>query len=358
MTHILELAEKLPKDKIKPEILFFTQGPSIDEARKRKIPTHLILKKGRMLFIYELFKFLMNNRFDILHTHTINGNLYGRLAGKLSRVPILLTTIHSHIIDELKGHKVPSIFDHFRYRTDLFLSRWNKALFVVSEGIRERLLKHNIPGNKIYVIENGVDTTKFKPSYETGMAVRKELGIPEKSKVVGIIGRLIPLKNHDIFLCAAKEVLKKVKNVYFLIVGDGPLMNKMQSYVYSLGIAENVIFTGWRTDIERIIPALDILVLCSKIEGHNIAILEAMACEKPVIGSDVSGIHSVIKNNENGVLVPEGDPVALSKAILYLLSHNEKAESIGKAARKYIQERYSIDSMIGAYVNLYEALST
>lgn len=358
MTHVLDLAEKLPKYNIQAEILFFTKGPSIDEARKKKIPVHLILKKGRgLIFLYNLYKFLKKNRYDVLHTHTINGNFYGRLSGKLSNIPVLLTTVHSHIIDELKGLKKPSLLDHFRYRIDLFFARWSKALIVVSENIHERLIGHGIPAKKIYVIENGVDTSKFKPSYQTGIDVRKELGISVKAKVVGIIGRMVPLKNHDFFLDTAKEVLRERENACFLIVGDGPLKNHIQSYAYSLGLREHVIFTGWRNDIERIITALDILVLCSQVEGHNVVILEAMSCEKPVIGTDVRGIHSTIRNNENGVLVPLGDSTALAKAILFLFNNPEKAKSMGDAGRKYIQKKHSIDRMVSAYINLYQDLS-
>lgn len=359
MTHILELAERLPKNEIQPEILFFTKGPSIEKAKKKNIKSHLIIKKGRgLIFLYRLYEFLKTNRYDILHTHTINGNFFGRLAGRFTGIPVLLTTVHSHIIDEIKGMKEPSVFDHFRYKIDLLLSRWNKALVVVSESIRKRLIQHNIPVEKIHVIENGVDTDIFKPSLQTGMAVRKELGIPQEGKVFGLIGRIVPLKNHSIFLQAAKEVLKEVKDAYFLIVGDGTLMEFTQNYAHSLGLGDKVIFTGWRTDIERIIPALDILVLCSQVEGHNIVILEAMACEKPVIGADVRGINSVVTNGENGILVPVGNQNALARAMSYLLNNPEKAKAMGTTARKFIQEKYSIERMVSAYIRLYQSLTT
>jgi glycosyltransferase involved in cell wall biosynthesis len=358
MTHILDLAERLPQNNIQPEILFFTEGPSIEKANKKNIPSHLIIKGGgSLIFLYRLYKFLTTNRYDILHTHTINGNFFGRLAGKIAGVPVLLTTVHSHIIDELKGLKKPSLSDHIRYKIDLFLSRWNKAMVVVAESIQKRLTAHNIPEEKIYVIENGVDTDIFRPSSQICMEVRKELGIPAERKVVGLIGRMVPLKNHSIFLQAAGEVLKEIKNVCFLIAGDGPLKENIQNHALSLGITDKVIFTGWRTDIERIITALDILVLCSQIEGHNIVILEAMSCGKPVIGTDVQGIRSIITDDKNGVLVPEGDSTALAKTISYLLNNPPKAETLGISARNFIKEKYSITRMVADYTNLYQSLT-
>jgi glycosyltransferase involved in cell wall biosynthesis len=355
MTHVLNLAEGLHKENIFPEILFFTEGPSIEEAKKRNISTYLILKKGvGLVFFYRLYRFLKKNRYDILHTHTINANFFGRIAGKISGIKVLLTTVHSHVIDELKGLKKPSIFDHVRYRIDIFLSRWNRFLVVVSEAIREQLINQDIPASKIRVIENGVDINKFKPNFQIGLDVRKELGIPEEAKVVGIIGRIVPLKNHDLFLRSAEKISKNRKDVYFLIVGDGPLLSSIRNYAKSLGLSNRVIFTGWYTDIERIIPALDMLVLCSQVEGHNIVVLEAMACGKPVIGTDVRGIHTMVKHGENGMLVPVDNSTALAKAILYLIENPQVAERMGNTARNYVAEKYDADYMISAYLKLYQ----
>lgn len=358
MTHVLDLAEGVIEANIQAEILFFTDGPSIGEANKRKIPFHIIKKKGfGLVFIAKLYRFLKINRFDILHTHTINGNFYGRIAGKLAGITYLLTTVHSHIIDELKGLKEPSLFDQFRYRIDLFFSRWTSTLVVVAESIRVRLIKERIPVEKINVVENGVDINEFKPSPQIGLEVRKELCIPDGKKVIGIIGRMVPLKNHMLFLESAREVSKERQDVYFLIVGDGPLRDNIQKYAKSLEFGKRIIFTGWRSDINRIIPSLDILVLCSQVEGHNIVILEAMSCEKPVIGTDVRGIHSIIKNSENGILVPPGDPIGLAKTMLYLLNNPEKAEALGKAGRRYVKEKFSVDKMVSAYLHLYSNLN-
>lgn len=358
MTHVLDLAEGVIEANIQAEILFFTDGPSIGEANKRKIPFHIIKKKGfGLVFIAKLYRFLKINRFDILHTHTINGNFYGRIAGKLAGITYLLTTVHSHIIDELKGLKEPSLFDQFRYRIDLFFSRWTSTLVVVAESIRVRLIKERIPVEKINVVENGVDINEFKLSPQIGLEVRKELCIPDGKKVIGIIGRMVPLKNHMLFLESAREVSKERQDVYFLIVGDGPLRDNIQKYAKSLEFGKRIIFTGWRSDINRIIPSLDILVLCSQVEGHNIVILEAMSCEKPVIGTDVRGIHSIIKNSENGILVPPGDPIGLAKTMLYLLNNPEKAEALGKAGRRYVKEKFSVDKMVSAYLHLYSNLN-
>lgn len=355
MTQVLHLAGGLPRGKASPEILFFTNGPSIEEARNRGISTQLIRNRGpRLVFLWELCKFLKRNRYDIIHTHTLNGNFYGRIAGKLSSVPVLLTTVHSHILDELKGLKKPSIGDHFRYRIDLFFSRWCKSLIVVSETIRERLIGHGIPASKIRIIENTVDIDKFKPDTISGVEIRKEFGISQEAKLVGIVGRMIPLKNHDVFLQAAREVSNKKQNVYYLVVGDGPMMENLRDLARSLGLGDHAIFTGWRTDMGKIVTAFDLMVICSEVEGLNVAILEAMACGKPVVGTNVRGINSVVKNKENGLLIPAGDSGALADAILYILDHKSEAEAMGNTGRKQVIEKYSVKNMISAYLKLYQ----
>lgn len=358
MTHVLDLAEGISREGFFPEILFFTDGPAVVEARKRNIPARLLLKKGRgPVFIFRLYMFLKKNHYDVLHTHTINANFFGRIAAKLSGVRIILTTIHSHIIDELKGLKKPSLIDRARYLGDLVLSRWAKALVVVSDSIRSRLIRHGIPEEKLHVIENSVDTNRFAPDPETRQQTRKELGIEENAKVTGLIGRMVPLKNHDIFIKAAREICAVENNAVFLLVGDGPLKERLIKTVNDLGLEKNVLFTGWRRDMERIINALDVLVLCSEVEGHNIAVLEAMACEKPVVGTDVRGIRTIVKHGEAGVLVPLRSIKALADAVLSLLTDTSMAQEMGRTGRMIVEEHYSLSRMLSQYVQLYRRVA-
>lgn len=357
MTHVLDLAEWISEGFL-TEILFFTDGPAVEEAHKRNIPVHLIKKKGLgLMFIYHLYRFLKKNHYDILHTHTINANFFGRIAAKLSGVPVILTTIHSHIIDELKGLKKPSAGDRLRYKMDLFFSRWSKALIVVSKSIQDRLIDQGIQGGKLNVIENGVNTENFRPDIRIRLDVRKELGIEEGAQVVGLIGRMVPLKNHDIFLKAADEICKTGKNVFFLIVGDGPLRERLVRDVHDLGLDNRVFFTGWRLDMVRMVNAIDVLVLCSEVEGHNIAVLEAMACEKPVVGADVTGIRTIVKHGEAGVLVPLRNIKALAGAVQYLLSDTSKAQTMGRTGRMIVERKYSLDHMLSGYRRLYRKVT-
>ncbi len=224
---------------------------------------------------------------------------------------------------------------------------------MVSDAIRERLISHGVPESKIRVIENGVDTDRFRPDSERAALVRAELGIPERAKVVGIVGRMVPLKNHDIFIRALKMVSRSESDVWGLVVGDGPLKDRLLSLAGVEGLSERVVFTGWRTDMERVLAAVDILVLCSQVEGHNVVILEAMACEKPVVGTDVYGINSVIKNGRNGLLVPPGNPERLAEAVLTIIRDPSKGAAMGKKARRCIERDYSVEKMLSSYTKIF-----
>lgn len=358
MNQVLNLAEGLlklnSKIKIHPEILFFTYGPAIEEAEQRGIPYRLLLKKSFLDFIFKLCKFLKKNKYDIVHTHTINGNFFGRVASKLSGHHLLLTTVHSHIFDELKGLRQPATGDRLRYGIDLFLSRWTKTLVTVSEAIRKRLISNGLPPEKIRTINNTVNIKTFKPDPYLNSRMRKEMKIPVDAKVIGIIGRIIPLKNHDIFLGAARCVVDTTENVRFLIIGDGPLMKETKALSSQLGLSDKVIFTGWRLDMDRLISVLDVLVMCSQIEGLNVAILEAMASGKPIIGTNVKGIKIVVKQGKNGILINVRDKNALADAIIYLINHPGIAKEMGEAGRKLVEDKYSSIQMVDAYCNLYK----
>jgi len=168
----------------------------------------------------------------------------------------------------------------------------------------------------------------------------------------------VPLKNHDIFLKAARLVRDSTNNVVFLLVGDGPLIARNKRLAKDLKLDGAVIFTGWRTDIDRIMPALDILVMCSRVEGLNVSILEAMACGKPVVGTNVKGIRELVTDGKDGVLIPVGDPSSLARAILDLINNPQTAARMGLHGRRKVERSYSVEGLIDAYTRLYYEVSS
>ena len=355
-TIVLELASGLMKMGVDTEILFFSTGSSVAEAKRRGIATHYLPKKkgGMLLFIWQLWLYLRKSDIDIIHSHTINGNFFARVAGKFSGIPVI-TTVHSYIIDEMKGLKKPSFGDLIKYELDIFMHRWVVALVTVSQGIAERVMGRGVSPDKVEVIPNGINLENFRLAKDTGVNLEKEFGIAKDSKIVAIVARLVPIKDHWTFLAAAKEILQADDKVKFLIIGDGPLKEELELFAKKLGIDKSTIFAGWRSDVDKILPLLDVVALSSHMEGHVIAFLEAMACGKPVVGTDVQGIRETVTSGENGILVPISDPAAMAEAIKSLILHPDKMAEMGGRARKYVEDNYTIEIMLKNYLKLYQS---
>ena len=186
--------------------------------------------------------------------------------------------------------------------------------------------------------------------------MRREFSVPEETKLVGIVARLVPIKNHVCFLEAARVVLAHYDNVRFMIVGDGELRSTLEQKARDLGIEDRVIFMGFQYNLQKIYAGLDIIALSSYNEGLPVALIEAMAAGKPVISTDVGGVVDLILDGDNGLLVPSNDPKSLAEATLYLLEHPDRRKMMGVAGRKKVYPHFDKKRLVGDIDNLYENL--
>jgi Glycosyltransferase len=205
--------------------------------------------------------------------------------------------------------------------------------------------------SKIVTIYNGIESSKYRA--KPNLDVKRQLGIETGSPVVGIIAAFRPQKNHELFLLAAREVLKKNKNVYFLLVGDGIRRRRMEELASELGITKNCLFTGFRKDIPDIISMIDIGVLSSHWEGLPLVVLEYMASSKPVISTNVSGLSEAIHDNINGFLVSPEDHEMLAQRINLLLDNKNLALEMGTNGCSIVREKFTEESMIRRIEALY-----
>ena len=206
------------------------------------------------------------------------------------------------------------------------------------------------------VINSGLELDNYR---EVNIDTRKkkdELQVGQDTALVGMIGRLEPVKGPEYFIEAAKLVIERFTKVKFLIVGDGSLRNKLELRCKELSIFDRFIFTGWREDIPEILAILDMLVLPSLNEAVGRILIEAGACGKPVVATSVGGIPEVVNDNETGILVPPKAPEALAQAIIALLKSEEKRQKMGKAAKNWIDEKFSAYRMVERISSLYGEL--
>ncbi len=326
-----------------------SKGPLIGEIESRGIPVFTIEIQRRispladLRALWQLYRLFLRERYTIVHTHTPKPALLGQLAARMAHVPIVVNTVHGFYFH-----------DH--------MNRWARAFFITLEKIAascsDKILSQNsedvataikegiCPSWKIECLGNGIDLGRFDPRSFSRDAVGKKkmsLGIPSDHKVVGIVGRLVREKGYLEFLAAAAQVKQIWPNVRFLAIGrtDTDKADALTPAVAKdYGVGEEVIFLGWRNDIQELYALMDVFVLPSHREGFPRALMEASAMGIPLVATGIRGNKEVVEDGRNGYLVPLHDVEALATAICKLLGDAEKARRMGEEGRRIARERF------------------
>ena len=359
LTHILTLAREINRHgEAEIKVLFFISGPGQRVAEELGVPFELLKKRMSLdpTLVVRLYRYLKKNRVDVLHTHTINSNFYGRLAARLAGVPVV-TTMHSYMIDELAGLEKSTRTAMLFFHVDRLMSGLTKRFIAVSNGLRKRLLEQGVRPDKIETIPHGIFLPQGHEAESDRSAVRREFGIRADAPVVAIVGRMVPVKNHDVFLRAAAGVLKSNGAVRFLVVGDGALRERLDVLAGELGISKNVVFTGWRNDMDALYSAIDVLALCSSTESQGLVLVEAMAHGKAVVATDVDEISKTVMHEKTGLLVRVGDVSGLGDAISRLVEDSVLRERLEEEGRAFVKKNFSVHVMAERIMNLYRQVS-
>lgn len=207
---------------------------------------------------------------------------------------------------------------------------------------------------KIY---SGIEMDRFHPvSEEEKKGLRENWGLGEHDAVIGIVSKLWEGKGHDLLIRAFEKIRKEKQHARLVIVGEGYLMESLKTQVRQLELSDGVIFTGFLEDVPRIIATFDVAVLPSYFEGMGRVLLEAMAMEKPVVGTRVGGIPDLIEEGLNGYLVDPGNERELASALLSILNDRGLATQMGKAGRKKMTDRFSAGMMVRSIEMVYSEL--
>lgn len=322
-----------------------TDGPMAEALARAGVPFHVLrCAPGRQwLVMAKLYRLFREQHVDVVQTHHVKQLVYSALAARLSGAKLI------HVEHDCWSSRVPRARRYLRA-----LAPFCHRIVAVGESIREVLVKHiGLPASQLTVIPNGVDVTQFRPL--PGMA-RETLGLPAQGRLVGHVGRLEAEKDQAGLLRAFALAAYTCPDATLVIVGDGSQRGELQRAAHALGIAARVRFLGLRSDIADLLPHLDVFVLSSRSEGLPIAVLEAMACARPVVATAVGEIPKLIRSGKTGVTVEAADPKALAGALAELLSRPQEAAVMGRAARQMIEERYSLTRVISQYQELYRSL--
>jgi glycosyltransferase involved in cell wall biosynthesis len=362
---LLQIAEHIDKDKFDFVVCYLEKEKSLlDEFKKLRIKTIglEINHKLDMRVIRRLYKTLKSEKPDILHTHLPYAGIIGRIIGRLAKVPVIISTQHN-VASSFK--KILLLFEKLTFPLA-------NVITCVSEGVEQsffdqsnvfsmEVLRNNY---KHFTIYNGVDVEKIEKIVERTdfITKRKELGLNENDKVITIVARLIKWKGHLDLISAFSKVAEYFSSAKLLIVGWGDLEPEIKKKTKELNLEKKVVFLGKRNDVYEILKISDIFVLpynyigLFKGEGVGIAILEAMACKKPVITTIAPGIERAIINEKTGILVPQGDPKALAEAIINLLEDPDKLKKIGEEGFVLVKNKFSVRNKTKEYEKVYEYL--
>lgn len=355
--HILGILQGFLDRPINISLVVFTDGPLATAARKLGIEVYVIRKRfrGDIWPIIALTRLIRNRKIDIVHTHLISGNFYGRVIGKLTKIKGIVSTIHYSDKLALGEFALPFMGD-LLFKIDTAMSCFSDYIIAPSKELQQLLVKKGVSEKKVINIPNAFN---FDLAHITDVkkSCPENTGFAPDIKLIGMVGRLVSVKNFEMLIRAAQIVIDSGVNVKFLLVGDGPQQPALENLAQELKIDKHIIFLGFRADVVDIVSLLDIFVLCSKWETFPISLIEAMALEKPVIATNIGGVKEIITDGKNGLLVPVNDHVALSSAIIHLLTQKEKAKKFGRLARQKAMTEYSLKVMCDTLSSLYKKVS-
>ncbi len=301
---------------------------------------------------WRLFTLMRRERPDVVHTHKAKAGAVGRLVARLCGVPVLIHTFHGHVLDGYFGVVKTAVFRGI----ERGLARITSRLVTPSRALADELAgRHGIGSVESYeVVPLGFDLAPFAACDQHRGLLRAELGIGPEVPLVGIVGRMVPIKDHATFIDAAADLAQRRPEVRFVFVGGGELEQAVRARIAEKGIGGCCHLLGWRRDLPRLYADLDVVALSSRNEGTPVSLIEAMACGVPVAATAVGGVPDVLQGGARGELVPVGDPRALSASIERLLTPEARARAA--QVRPQVMVEYGAQRLCHDLEQLYERL--
>jgi len=350
--HLFDIARSIDRNRFSMEVAC-PEGWLSKELEKNNIKTHKIeLKDGLSInSLLSLYKIAKKGSYDIIHAHMGRTGIYAKLVGVLTGKPVIVT-------EHLVAHDHFWIKNHLKRRLHLLghiiSNKMTRLIIAVSKEARDAYIeRQGIAPEKVVTIHNFVDTD-IVASEDEVEKTRRELGIDKDCFVVGFLGRLDWRKGLKTIVDAAKGL----KEVMFLIVGDGNARDDLIAEIKRKGIDKDFVLTGLRQDVPVLMKAMDIFVFPShaEYESFGIAVIEAMSAGIPVIASDIGPLREIINDGENGILIPKKDPVALRSAIERLIKDRDLMRRLGEEGRRTILEKFSLKKAIREIEGVYERI--
>jgi len=329
-------------------------------ARARGVDPVVIPELGRAIrpgrdltALVKLVRLFRALRPDIVHTHTAKAGTLGRLAARLARVPVKIHTFHGHVLDGYFSPPVTRAFLEIERR----LAHTTDRLVTVSPRLKAQLLAMGIgKPEQVEVVPLGLDLERFRRARAPSPTLRPSLGLTGDTPLLGIVGRLVPIKDHSTLFQALARLHAEVLAAHLVVIGDGEERARLEELAGRLGLGPRIHFLGWRVDLETILGELDVVICASRNEGTPVALIEAMAAGIPVLSTDVGGVADLVTHGRTGWLVSPGEPDAMANGIRRLLDDGPLRGRLAAAGRDVALDRHDVTGLVPRVETLYTAV--
>ncbi len=314
---------------------------------------------------YKLRKLIDEFKPDIVHTHAAKAGAVGRLAALHSGVPVICHTFHGHIFHSYFTPLKTRVF----LEIERYLGKRTTAIITLSESQKKELtVDYNIaPPEKFAIIPLGFDLAKFTENRELKRKkFRTQYNIADDEIAIGIVGRLVPVKNHELFLQAVKIVAAKTtRKIRAFIIGDGENRQKIEALAMELNLkfdndnpfANNILtFTSWIKEIDESNAAMDIIALTSNNEGTPVSLIEAQASGKPIVSTKVGGIENIVLENRTALLSNPRNLELFAENLLLLVEDDKLRAEMSHQGSDYVLKKFSYNRLCSDMANLYRQL--
>ena len=357
---LLSLISHLNRERFSPFLFTAKDGLLLPEAlsinglriKRSRFLERPINPLKDLLALIEIYFFIKKNKIEIVHTHSSKAGILGRWAARLANVPVIVHTIHGWPFHQWQNPIIRQFYIFLEHLT----AKVTHSLVAVCEHDIEKGIKFKISGRRKYtLIHYGIDKEKFT-DYNNFLNKREELNINPNQAVVGMVACLKPQKSPQDYIKAVSLVIKLFPRTKFLLIGDGILRPKIERLIKRLKLNEYIMLTGWRKDIPQLLSTIDIFVLTSLWEGLSIAVLEALASKKPVVATSTGGIAEIIRERQNGFLIPPKNINLLADRLITLLRDDALRNKMAEEAKNSIGLEFSLGHMVNRTQGLYENL--
>ncbi|MBN1622153.1 MAG: glycosyltransferase family 4 protein [Endomicrobiales bacterium] len=358
--NLLDLVSNLDRDKFAPVVICPEEGPLTEELNKKGIQV-IITKFGiaKKVFgfipvisistISTFYNIIKNEKIDLINSNSYQGVLFTGIPAKLCKIP-LVWTMHMWRL----GSGIQGILINY------FVSK----VIAVSNAVKNYFIANSpVPESKIETVFLGIDTKKYTKLNKRS-DIRNEFAVKDNGPLIAIVGRFQAIKGHIYFFEAAKLIKKEVPEIKFMVVGerifdrkdDKDYPGQIKQIISDFGLENDVIFTGYRTDIPDILSAIDVLVMSSLKETFGLVLLEAMAANIPVVSTRCGGPEDIIEDSASGFLVKNMDPLSISNAVIKVLKNKQLRDEITNNAKNRVEQLFSINTQARKYESIYSSI--